>query len=170
VDDDPITKWRDLNLDDIGKWCLQENDTTCECSNPLMPIHRHGHKTWTEAHMQNIKLARDYLRDMKGKSILRVLDVVFLGDSITEGWRGTSFGKDIEEKRENIEVFHEFFDTENVLYLSPFVFYALFRFCYFRRNVNAHIGKRIHGSCRQVCEDNFYRIVHLLNDTGNALF
>jgi len=104
-----ITKWRDLNLADIHHWCLQPNVTSCKCANPLQPTHRHGHKTWTEAHHENIKLAKN---NMPKKTPFRELDVVFLGDSITEGWRGTSFGQQVEKKEANVHVFEELFDMD----------------------------------------------------------
>lgn len=106
-----MTHWRDLNLVDIGQWCLQPNITSCQCANPLTPTHRHGHKTWTEAHLENVKLTKAFQKKTKG-SLPRILDVVFIGDSITEGWRGTSFGKPIVTKQENIEIFGKFFDTD----------------------------------------------------------
>ena len=37
------------------------------------------------------------------------VDIVFLGDSITEGWRGTSFGAPSEKRKGNIKVFNSFF-------------------------------------------------------------
>lgn len=52
----PVTrKWNDLDLNDIENWCLQPNTTSCKCVNPLHPAHRHGHKTWTQAHHDNGK-------------------------------------------------------------------------------------------------------------------
>jgi lysophospholipase L1-like esterase len=109
----PVTKWGDLNLEDIGQWCLQPNITTCKCANPIEPMHRHGHKTWTEAHLENVELARAAIINKSTKgSMFQKLDVVFLGDSITEGWRGTSFGRTVEDKQENAKVFDEYFNTE----------------------------------------------------------
>jgi len=96
-------------LNDIGHWCLQPNVTTCKCANPLQPSHRHGHKTWTEAHLENLKLAKNILPK---KSPFRELDVVFMGDSITEGWRGTSFGVKVDKKQANVEVFESLFDMD----------------------------------------------------------
>lgn len=116
IDVSTITKWQDLNLEDIGQWCLQPNITTCQCTNPIEPIPRHGHKTWTEAHLENVQLAHDggaFLKNAKGsKNIHRMLDVVFVGDSITEGWRGTSFGRPVDSKQENVHVFHDYFNTD----------------------------------------------------------
>jgi len=115
-----ITKWGDdLNLDDIEHWCLDPNITTCQCANPLMPMHRHGHKTWTRAYLDNVHFAhmfQQFLVKAKTSKANKfssgiVLDVVFLGDSITEGWRGTSFGQPIPEKQENVDIFHAYFNS-----------------------------------------------------------
>jgi len=105
-----VTNWHDLHLDDISQWCLQPNVTTCKCANPLQPTHRHGHKTWTEAHVENEKMARNM--NTKKSSPFREMDVVFLGDSIMEGWRGTSFGQIVEKKKEHSKVFDDYFDMD----------------------------------------------------------
>ncbi len=105
-----VTKWNDLDLTDIQNWCLQPNVTSCKCANPLQPTHRHGHKTWTEAHRDNIQFAKN---NIPKKSPFRELDVVFLGDSITEGWRGTSFGQKADKKQENVKVFEDLFDMDS---------------------------------------------------------
>lgn len=104
-----VTKWNDLDLADIQNWCLQPNVTTCKCANPLQPTHRHGHKTWSEAHHDNIQFARN---NVPKKSPFRELDVVFFGDSITEGWRGSSFGQKSDKKQENVRVFEDLFDMD----------------------------------------------------------
>ena len=108
-----VTNWHDLHLDDISQWCLQPNVTTCKCANPLQPTHRHGHKTWTEAHVENEKVARNTNTNTRKKSSpFREMDVVFLGDSIMEGWRGTSFGQMVEKKKEHSKVFDDYFDMD----------------------------------------------------------
>lgn len=107
-----VVNWHDLHLNDIGHWCLQPNVTDCKCANPLLPQHRYGHKTWTKAHMENVGLARNIKKVTQKSSSFRELDVVFLGDSITEGWRGTSFGEPIEHKQENKQIFEKYFDME----------------------------------------------------------
>ena len=106
------TKWKDLNLKDIKHWCLQTNVTTCRCANPLQPTHRHGHKTWTEAHLKNVKLSRNSA-SKSANLPLRELDVVFLGDSIIEGWMGTSFAQKVEKKQDNVKVFENLFDMDS---------------------------------------------------------
>jgi lysophospholipase L1-like esterase len=105
-----FTRWRDMSLNQVNNWCMQPNVTTCKCANPLKPTPRHGHKTWTEAHLENIKLARNH--NVPKKSPFRETDVVFLGDSIIEGWRGTSLGQQVEKKEGNIKVFEELFDMD----------------------------------------------------------
>eukprot|EP00554_Chaetoceros_debilis_P010445 CAMPEP_0194110468 /NCGR_PEP_ID=MMETSP0150-20130528/9716_1 /TAXON_ID=122233 /ORGANISM="Chaetoceros debilis, Strain MM31A-1" /LENGTH=237 /DNA_ID=CAMNT_0038799663 /DNA_START=448 /DNA_END=1161 /DNA_ORIENTATION=- len=50
---------------------------------------------------------------MPKKSPFRELDVVFFGDSITEGWRGTSFGQAVKKKQENTQVFEGLFDMDS---------------------------------------------------------
>jgi len=99
-----VAQWENLRLDNIHNWCLNENTEACFCASPLTPKSRHGHRTWTQAHLQNIKDAarrRDYS-----------MDVVFLGDSITEGWKGTSFGQAVEHKKDNVQVFESMFDSK----------------------------------------------------------
>lgn len=100
-----VQQWRDLKLSDIGNWCLDSNVTTCKCASPLTPKSRHGHKTWTEAHLQNIQNSLHYA-DRKNSE---KLDVIFLGDSITEGWMGTSFGEPLDQKKSNKQVFQKLF-------------------------------------------------------------
>ena len=65
----------------------------------MEPRDRIGHKTWEMAHIGN---KRDALN---GEEV----DIVCLGDSITEGWRGTSFGKPTPRKKGNIKVFDSLF-------------------------------------------------------------
>lgn len=66
----------------------------------MEPEHRAGHKTWQEAHAGNVRDAM----------MARNTDIVFLGDSIIEGWRGMSLGQLIPEKKPNIKVFDAHFD------------------------------------------------------------
>jgi hypothetical protein len=66
----------------------------------LEPESRAGHKTWQEAHAGNVRDAM----------MARNTDIVLLGDSIIEGWRGMSLGQLIPEKKPNIKVFDSHFD------------------------------------------------------------
>lgn len=107
LEGEEVVKWKNLSnlrLDNIQHWCLNENVMTCSCASPLTPKSRYGHKTWTEAHLQNIEDAarrRHYS-----------MDVVFLGDSIMEGWKGTSFGQAVGHKKDNLKVFESMFDSD----------------------------------------------------------
>jgi lysophospholipase L1-like esterase len=67
----------------------------------LEPQDRIGHKTWQTAHDGNV---RDALTAWNN------VDVVLLGDSITEGWRGMSLGLPVPEKKPNVPVFESLFD------------------------------------------------------------
>lgn len=105
-----ISRFQDISLNEIQQWCLQPNVTTCKCANPLLPSQRHGHKTWTDAHRLNVKLAKK--AGAAGKAASRTLDVVFLGDSIIEGWVGRSFGQPVEKKIENSKVLQDLFNVD----------------------------------------------------------
>jgi hypothetical protein len=80
----------------------QPTQTSCKCPNPLVAQHRKSYKTWSLAHEANKQEAQD----------ADFVDVVFLGDSITEGWRGTSLGKHVEHKEANIDVFNSLFHVD----------------------------------------------------------
>lgn len=73
----------------------------------FFPPHRYGHDTWTFAYHQNLRQARRYEK----KRRFRELDVVFLGDSILEGFKGTKFGRKAPHKKENVPVFESLFDV-----------------------------------------------------------
>ena len=80
----------------------QPAQTSCKCPNPLEAQHRKSYKTWSLAHAANKQEA------LNTDSV----DVVFLGDSITEGWRGTSLGKYVEYKEPNVKVFNSLFHVD----------------------------------------------------------
>jgi len=102
-----VTEWEDLSLEDITHWCLDENTTDCACSNPLLPLPRHGYNTWSYAFRQNVKEANN-----DKKQQFRDLDVVFLGDSILEGFKGQKFGKNVIHKQDNTKVFQSLFNMD----------------------------------------------------------
>jgi len=103
LEGEEVAKWGNLSLKNIQHWCLNEKSLDCSCASPLTPAPRHGHKTWTQAHLQNIKDAAHQINDS--------WDVVFLGDSIMEGWKGLSFGRAVEHKEGNVQVFESMFDS-----------------------------------------------------------
>lgn len=96
-----VERWHKLKINDIKQWCLDPK-ASCTCANPLGARHRKNYKTWSLAHIGNIKAA------LNADSV----DVVFLGDSITEGWGGTSLGKSVKEKEANAEVFKSLFHLD----------------------------------------------------------
>jgi hypothetical protein len=80
------------------------SEPSCNCRNPLIPWRpssgsEYG-ESWERAMERNIALARN------AKSHL---DVVLLGDSITEHWMGTELGEPDPNEQENAAVFQDFF-------------------------------------------------------------
>jgi hypothetical protein len=75
----------------------------CECPDPLTPADRLSRRHWEEIVRDNKERAVKY----EGN-----LDVVFYGDSITEGWLGTSLGLPHDKKKMNQKVFNSLFNVE----------------------------------------------------------
>jgi len=75
----------DLSLEPIEQWCLVGEHDACHCNNPLLPEGRQEDARWEKTHHanKNAMQARD----------LDDLDVIFLGDSITEGWQGHFYSR-----------------------------------------------------------------------------
>lgn len=96
-----IQQWNELRLDDVKHWCLNRKSHEClhHCVNPLEPFERFSHKTWEMAHDGNIREA------LEAENV----EVVFLGDSIIEGWRGMSLGIPVPHKHNNIAIFDKLF-------------------------------------------------------------
>jgi hypothetical protein len=69
----------DLSMGAIDHWCLGGGDTHCTCEDPLTPISRVEHKSWTEAFKANRKLLKRFQDPHESAT----LDVVFLGESIS---------------------------------------------------------------------------------------
>jgi lysophospholipase L1-like esterase len=74
----------------------------CSCSDPTTAKSREGQRHWLKTVRQNSDAA------LSSKDV----DVVFLGDSITEGFKGTSYGFEEGRKEENLKVFNSLFTTE----------------------------------------------------------
>ncbi len=72
----------------------------CDCPNPMESTDRQGRRHWLKTVNENKDKANENKED---------LDVVFYGDSITEGWMGTSYGFPNGRKDENVEVFNSLF-------------------------------------------------------------
>lgn len=91
----------------VSSFCLdlflQFNINTCKCQDPLVPMGRRENPKWEHTHHHNTDAA-----------ILENIDVVFYGDSITEGWMGTSYGRPNRRDGESSrEVFDRLFSTQN---------------------------------------------------------
>jgi hypothetical protein len=70
----------------------------------MIPV-KGDHGDWEDVFKLNKQIAKSDI----GSNV----DVVFLGDSITEGWRGTSFGHTNNPRLQgNLEVFESLFSTE----------------------------------------------------------
>lgn len=80
-------------LNSIEHWCLHDNDdantVNCQCDNPLEPTSKTSSQDWYKAHEQNIDLLQQTAQQLNGQQ----LDVIFIGDSITEQRRGTILGQ-----------------------------------------------------------------------------
>lgn len=66
----------------------QESQPLCSCTSPLVPkaaVDDSQIPQWNEAFQRNVDLV---------KNISATVDVVLLGDSITEHWQGTSMGRE----------------------------------------------------------------------------
>jgi lysophospholipase L1-like esterase len=97
---------------------------TCRCLNPVLPVPRLGHlripwlpilgrlrNRWFEAFQRNLKLIADTVSTaIPGAGNL---DVVLLGDSITEHWLGTELGMKEQTWSEHFQVYQELFQSEN---------------------------------------------------------
>jgi len=96
-------EWGNLKLKDIQNWCL--NERNCMCANPLHPKRKYRDKGWSKAHQYN--------KDQAALFSNCNLDVVFLGDSITEGWNGMSFGMPVERTKGIVPIFKSLFRKEH---------------------------------------------------------
>jgi lysophospholipase L1-like esterase len=75
----------------------------CLCADPLVPTNRIKDQEWNQAHLANNEAAVAHWA--------RTLDVVFYGDSITEGWNETNYGKSSTRFAGAKDVFQSLFST-----------------------------------------------------------
>ena len=85
----------------------QDGQPKCKCQDPLQPVGRDHLKYWHRAHEINIEAAAVN----EGE-----IDVLFLGDSITEGWKGTSYGRSSARTQDVPKVFHKYFSKDSGKY------------------------------------------------------
>lgn len=99
------------HIDDLPqneRCVIQPGHTGCRCMNPVRPSQPDSdawNSSWQVAHQRNIQLATEQ------QSRSPPLDVVLLGDSITESWLGTGMTHPMEKFASNLEVYHRLFDS-----------------------------------------------------------
>jgi lysophospholipase L1-like esterase len=95
-------KLNSINKDD---WCLQDNSNgsnnrlvgECTCSNPLLPQGKTSSQSWMTQHYNNIALTQWYSAVLSSSQQQQELDVIFLGNSITEQRQGSNMGKVVDK-------------------------------------------------------------------------
>jgi lysophospholipase L1-like esterase len=119
VDMSHVKSIQDLTVDNIDSWCLHHDSVgsvaaatdpgddhdTCPCSNPLHPEGRSEDLRWEKVHHNNV--------DKLKAADLQTLDVIFLGDSITEGWSGSFYNKPDKRVEGSRAVFQSLFSKAN---------------------------------------------------------
>lgn len=87
----------------LNNICFPKMKSKCSCPDPLTPSGRLGRRHWLKTMHEH----KDDIHDLNGD-----VDVVFYGDSITEGWKGTSYGFPNGRKDKNLEVYEKHFTTK----------------------------------------------------------
>ena len=109
--DDRSSKYQSkLNLINKEDWCIQDNSNgtnnrlvggECSCSNPLLPQGKITSQSWMTQHYNNIALTQWYSAVLSSQQEEEQeeeqLDVIFIGNSITEQRQGTNMGKTIDK-------------------------------------------------------------------------
>ncbi len=75
---------------------------SCQCKDPMIGTGRQGQKHWLKTSHFN----SDSVISVKDSA-----DVIFYGDSITEGWKETSYGFYNGRKKGNLAIFNSLFNT-----------------------------------------------------------
>jgi lysophospholipase L1-like esterase len=86
-------------------------DDGCRCPNPVAGSMPPDSGWWNETWQESNEVNRQRVRQAVDEG--RRLDVILLGDSITEHWHGTDLGSTAPNFEGNLEVYREFFDSEN---------------------------------------------------------
>lgn len=99
---DIVSKY-DLTLSQVDHWCLRgAGDDTCTCDDPLVPLARDEHLSWTVGVRKNQELIQQLLRQQKavssasrvaGTGPQRSPDVAILGESVVEAMSGRWMGQ-----------------------------------------------------------------------------
>jgi lysophospholipase L1-like esterase len=91
----------------IDKTYIQNGRSKCKCQDPLIKEGISETKNWWQkVHQMNVDAASKKTN----------IDVLFLGDSITEGWHGTSRGHEIARAKGAQAVFSRFFEGKDAKY------------------------------------------------------
>lgn len=81
---------------------FQHKQSSCTCLDPTVPKGRLDSQQWARVHHFNKEAAES-----------SDVDVLFLGDSITEGWVGTTWGRKNAKVHNVPEVFSSLFSVEH---------------------------------------------------------
>lgn len=101
-----VSSLQDLKdaYEEFPNFCFPGMKKYCKCDYPLKAKDRQGRRHWLKATHMN----KERIVDMSKNKI----DVVFYGDSITEGWLGTSYGFHNGRKEGSLKIFRKYFDNE----------------------------------------------------------
>jgi len=99
-----ITSAYDLSLSKVHHWCIQGDNDSCKCEDPLEANSRSEFKSWNAAHRSNVADVNLY-RAVYGAEPTMIeeetgkprppLDVAFLGESVVEAMDGRWLGKQV---------------------------------------------------------------------------
>lgn len=94
----------DVTTDHLQSKCFHKQPT-CQCEDPTTAKSRQELPQWARIHHINKEAAMEHQGDD--------VDVIFLGDSITEGWLGTSYGQTKQVVHDVPAVFKSFFSIQD---------------------------------------------------------
>jgi len=80
----------DLSVGMIDHWCLQGDNDSCRCEDPLQPLSRAEWKAWISTFKMNRKMVKQFADPTLGND----LDVAFLGESVIEEMDGRWLGRE----------------------------------------------------------------------------
>lgn len=98
-----VNSIEDLSSEFVDPWCFAGR-LSCTCKDPMVASGRMEYKPWAHAHALNVEKSQAKDNDV---------DVLFLGDSITEFWTGSSYGHKHPKARHLPPVFQSLFDVSH---------------------------------------------------------
>lgn len=124
----------ELKINQVDHWCIQGDNESCKCEDPLEAASRSEFKSWNSAHKANVAEVNMYrtlygeppgiVDEQRGKP-RPPIDVAFIGESVVEAMDGRWLGKKVvraisrnsegeDHKRPDIgKVFEKLFNKEN---------------------------------------------------------